>query len=97
MGWHVSAARAESDGRVEIVNGPDLPPPDRGLTIEEWRRRWPVAIEKSELVCPCHGATFALTGEIVHYDLPVEIPPLPVYQAREQDGDIQIYTPFKRA
>lgn len=50
-----------------------------------------------ELVCPCHGATFALTGEIVHYDLPVEIPPLPVYQAREQDGDIQIYTPFKRA
>src|SRR5689334_1472560 len=50
MGRHVGAARTESGGRVEIVNGPDLPPPDRGLTIEEWRRRWPVAVEKSELV-----------------------------------------------
>ncbi|MEV6830240.1 Rieske 2Fe-2S domain-containing protein [Amycolatopsis sp. NPDC051102] len=50
-----------------------------------------------QLVCPCHNATFALTGEILHYDLPVEIPPLSVFEAREQDGDIQIYTPFERA
>ena len=56
-----------------------------------------LANPERQLVCPCHGATFALTGEIVHYDLPVEIPPLPVFEAREQDGDIQIYTPFKRA
>ncbi|MFJ9781221.1 Rieske (2Fe-2S) protein [Amycolatopsis sp. NPDC101161] len=56
-----------------------------------------LANPERQLVCPCHGATFALTGEIVRYDLPVEIPPLPVFEAREQDGDIQIYTPFKRA
>ncbi|MEU5266704.1 Rieske (2Fe-2S) protein [Amycolatopsis sp. NPDC021455] len=56
-----------------------------------------LANPERQLVCPCHGATFALTGEILHYDLPVEIPPLPVYEAREQEGDIQIYTPFKRA
>lgn len=56
-----------------------------------------LANPERQLVCPCHGATFALTGEIVRYDLPVEIPPLPVFEAREQGGDIQIYTPFKRA
>lgn len=56
-----------------------------------------LANPERQLVCPCHGATFALSGEIVRYDLPVEIPPLPVFEAREQDGDIQIYTPFKRA
>ncbi|RSM45772.1 Rieske (2Fe-2S) protein [Amycolatopsis balhimycina DSM 5908] len=55
-----------------------------------------LANPERRLVCPCHGATFALTGEIVRYDLPVEIPPLPVFEARDQDGDIQIYTPFKR-
>ncbi|EOD58502.1 Rieske (2Fe-2S) protein, partial [Amycolatopsis vancoresmycina] len=49
-----------------------------------------------QLVCPCHGATFTLTGEVLHYDLPVEIPPLPVFRTREQDGDIQIHTPFKQ-
>ncbi|WP_329054785.1 Rieske (2Fe-2S) protein [Amycolatopsis sp. NBC_01488] len=56
-----------------------------------------LADPERQLVCPCHGATFALTGEVVRYDLPVEIPPLPVYEARDQDGDVQIYTPFKRA
>ena len=56
-----------------------------------------LANPERQLVCPCHGATFAVNGEVVHYDLPVEIPPLPVFEAREQDGDIQIYTSFKRA
>ncbi|MGW4525368.1 Rieske (2Fe-2S) protein [Amycolatopsis sp. NPDC004378] len=49
------------------------------------------------LQCPCHNAIFALTGEIVHYDLPVDIPPLPQFEAREQDGEIQVYAPVRRA
>ncbi|OXM65479.1 Rieske (2Fe-2S) protein [Amycolatopsis vastitatis] len=59
--------------------------------------RLQLANPERQLVCPCHGATFALTGEILRYNLPVEIPPLPVFEAREQEGDIQIYTPFKQA
>ncbi|WIX98658.1 Rieske (2Fe-2S) protein [Amycolatopsis mongoliensis] len=49
-----------------------------------------------QLLCPCHGAIFALTGEIVRYNLPVDIPPLPHFQVREQDGDIQVYAPVER-
>lgn len=49
-----------------------------------------------QLQCPCHGAIFAMTGEIVRYDLPVDIPPLPHFQVREQDGDIQVYAPVER-
>jgi len=56
-----------------------------------------LADPERQLVCPCHGAIFALTGEIIRYNLPVDIPPLPVFEVREQEGDIQIYTPFKRA
>jgi hypothetical protein len=39
---------------------------------------------------------FALTGEIVHYDLPVGFPPLPQFAVRK-DGDLQVYAPVKRA
>lgn len=49
-----------------------------------------------ELRCPCHNALFAMSGEIVHYDLPVDIPPLPHFEVREQEGDIQVYAPVER-
>jgi nitrite reductase/ring-hydroxylating ferredoxin subunit len=49
-----------------------------------------------QLVCPCHGAIFAMSGEIVHYDLPIDLPPLPSFEVREQDGTIQVRTPPKR-
>lgn len=45
------------------------------------------------LDCPCHKAVFALTGEIVHYDLPIELPPLPRLAAREIEGEVQVFAP----
>ena len=47
-------------------------------------------LQAKELECPCHGATFALDGEVVHYDLPIELPPLPHYAVREQNGVVQV-------
>lgn len=34
------------------MTGPDLPSPDRGFTVDEYRYRWPTGAEKVELV---HG------------------------------------------
>jgi cytochrome b6-f complex iron-sulfur subunit len=47
------------------------------------------------LNCPCHGATFAVTGAVVQHRLPAPIPPLPRIEAREVDGAIQVFAPPK--
>jgi cytochrome b6-f complex iron-sulfur subunit len=45
------------------------------------------------LTCPCHKATFALSGELVSYQLKTPPPALPRLAVREVDGTIQIYAP----
>jgi nitrite reductase/ring-hydroxylating ferredoxin subunit len=45
------------------------------------------------LNCPCHGATFSVTGAVVRHRLPVELPPLPRIAVREIDGVIQVFVP----
>jgi cytochrome b6-f complex iron-sulfur subunit len=44
-----------------------------------------------ELECPCHRATFALTGEVRTHDVPAPLPPLPQLPVRERDGRIEVY------
>ncbi|GAA4536990.1 QcrA and Rieske domain-containing protein [Amycolatopsis samaneae] len=50
-----------------------------------------------QLTCPCHPAVFALDGDVVRYDLPIELPPLPRFDVRETNGVIQVFVPVKRA
>ncbi|MFD9895994.1 ubiquinol-cytochrome c reductase iron-sulfur subunit [Amycolatopsis sp. NPDC059027] len=49
-----------------------------------------------QLTCPCHPAVFALDGDVVRYDLPIELPPLPRAEVRERAGFIEIFVPLKR-
>jgi nitrite reductase/ring-hydroxylating ferredoxin subunit len=44
-----------------------------------------------ELVCPCHRATFALTGDVHAHDVAGLLPPLPQLPVRERAGRIEVY------
>jgi len=49
---------------------------------------------RDTLACPCHGATFALTGESLTHPRSVRpLPPLPRMAVRETGGHIQVYAP----
>ncbi|HEX3589052.1 MAG TPA: Rieske (2Fe-2S) protein [Pseudonocardiaceae bacterium] len=45
------------------------------------------------LNCPCHGASFAVTGAVVQHRLRVPLGPLPKIEVREVDGAIQVFAP----
>jgi cytochrome b6-f complex iron-sulfur subunit len=45
------------------------------------------------LDCPCHNASFALGGQLLHYQLAVPPRPLPHLQVREVDGTVQVFAP----
>jgi cytochrome b6-f complex iron-sulfur subunit len=55
--------------------------------------RLALAARPARLVCPCHGATFALDGAVLTHKLPMTLPPLPRLEVRETDGAVQVYTP----
>lgn len=49
---------------------------------------------RDTLACPCHGATFALTGESLTHPKSVRpLPHLPRMAVRETGGHIQVYAP----
>ena len=51
-----------------------------------------------ELVCPCHGATFTISGEPLTYPHSTyAAAPLPRLAVRVQEGSIQIYAPAPNA
>jgi cytochrome b6-f complex iron-sulfur subunit len=50
-------------------------------------------VASSELLCPCHNAAFAVTGELVHHQLATPPPPLPRITVREAEGAVQIFAP----
>ena len=46
---------------------------------------------EGELACPCHRATFALTGDVRAHDVAGLLPPLPQLPVRERDGRIEVF------
>ncbi|MGW1747098.1 Rieske (2Fe-2S) protein [Streptomyces sp. NPDC002092] len=51
---------------------------------------------RDTLACPCHGATFALTGESLTHPKSVRpLPRLPRMAVRETTGHIQVYAPAR--
>jgi cytochrome b6-f complex iron-sulfur subunit len=52
-----------------------------------------LAPSRQQLNCPCHGASFAVTGAVLNHRLPVTLPPLPEFSVREQDGLVQVLAP----
>ncbi|HEY4456960.1 MAG TPA: Rieske (2Fe-2S) protein [Pseudonocardiaceae bacterium] len=52
-----------------------------------------LAPSQKQLNCPCHGASFAVTGAVLNHRLPITLPPLPEFSVREQDGLVQIFAP----
>jgi cytochrome b6-f complex iron-sulfur subunit len=51
------------------------------------------AARSARLVCPCHGATFALDGTVLTHKLPVPLEALPRIEVREVGGAVQVYAP----
>jgi cytochrome b6-f complex iron-sulfur subunit len=45
------------------------------------------------LDCPCHTASFALDGAVLHHQLPITLTALPVIQVRENGGAVQVLVP----
>lgn len=45
------------------------------------------------LDCPCHNASFAVDGRVLHHRLPVALAALPVLEAREIEGQVQVFVP----
>lgn len=46
-----------------------------------------------QLDCPCHGASFAVTGAVLRHRLPIALAPLPEFAVRETDGVVQVFAP----
>lgn len=55
--------------------------------------RLALAARPARLVCPCHGATFALDGTVLTHRFPVHLAALPRIEVREADGTVQVYAP----
>jgi nitrite reductase/ring-hydroxylating ferredoxin subunit len=45
------------------------------------------------LDCPCHRTSFAISGELLRYQLPVPPAALPQFEVREVHGEVQVYAP----
>jgi cytochrome b6-f complex iron-sulfur subunit len=52
------------------------------------------AARSARLVCPCHGATFALDGAVLTHKLPVPLEALPRIEVREVSGAVQVFAPL---
>ncbi|KAA2250125.1 Rieske 2Fe-2S domain-containing protein [Solihabitans fulvus] len=50
-----------------------------------------------ELNCPCHRASFAVSGEVLRHQLPIALPALPRLLVRESDGVVQVFVPSSGA
>jgi cytochrome b6-f complex iron-sulfur subunit len=46
-----------------------------------------------QLDCPCHRTSFALSGELLRYQLSAPPAALPQFEVREVQGEVQVYAP----
>ena len=53
--------------------------------------RLALAAGPARLVCPCHGATFALDGAVLAHRLSITLAALPLIDVREAGGVVQVY------
>lgn len=72
-----------ADGRLRAVSG----------ICTHQGCRLALAARPARLVCPCHGATFALDGAVLTHRFPVPLAVLPQIEVREADGAVQVYVP----
>ncbi|HLK00689.1 MAG TPA: Rieske (2Fe-2S) protein [Streptosporangiaceae bacterium] len=57
--------------------------------------RLAMADRPARLVCPCHGATFALDGTVLTHKFPDPLAALPQIEVREADRTVQVYAPLE--
>lgn len=81
----VSGFLYRADGRVRAVSG----------TCTHQACRLSLDAPRDLLVCPCHGATFTVTGVNLAHPRRTSgpLPDLPRLPVREQDGQVQVYAP----
>jgi Rieske Fe-S protein len=72
-----------SAGRLRAVSG----------TCTHQGCRLGLAARPRRLVCPCHGAAFALDGAVLSHRLPVTLTALPRLAVREAGGSVQVFAP----
>ncbi len=51
----------------------------------------------ARLRCPCHSTSFSLAGETLTHQLPVAPAPLPKFEVRENNGQIEVFAPTEPA
>lgn len=77
-----------ASGRVQAVSGVCT---HQGCRLD-------VSEAADQLTCPCHGATFTLSGANLTHPRQVDsLPALPRLAVREQDGMLQVYAPVGSA
>jgi nitrite reductase/ring-hydroxylating ferredoxin subunit len=73
-----------TSGRVQAISGVCT---HQGCRLD-------VSEARDQLMCPCHGATFALSGtNLTHPRQVGALPALPRLAVREQDGMLQVFAP----
>ena len=53
--------------------------------------RLTLAARPARLVCPCHGATFALDGAVLTHKFPIPLSALTRIEVREANGAVQVF------
>jgi nitrite reductase/ring-hydroxylating ferredoxin subunit len=78
-----------ADGRVQAISGICT---HQGCRLD-------LAPSRDKLSCPCHGATFALSGQTLAHPFRVnaKLPALPRLPVRVQNGEVQVYGPSQQA
>jgi nitrite reductase/ring-hydroxylating ferredoxin subunit len=75
------------DAQLEAVSG---------VCTHQGCKLWLDAPE-ARLRCPCHSTSFSLQGETLTHQLPTAPAPLPKFNVRENDGQIEVFAPTEPA
>jgi nitrite reductase/ring-hydroxylating ferredoxin subunit len=76
-----------SDAQLEAVSG---------ICTHQGCKLWLDAPE-GRLRCPCHSTSFSLEGDTLTHQLPTAPAPLPKFEVRENNGQIEVFAPTEPA